>query len=139
VGEAVGVPEAVGVVDGVVTCVHVAGAVAAGRLVRRDDLTAFALERVQRQQERARRPPAHPHAATKTAGASPATAPALSVLASRMVRTAPGTGGLPGVSQLRELGQAPSHQPGPGSNAIAIGSAGARGPHSSSRRACERA
>jgi acyl-homoserine-lactone acylase len=71
-------------------------------------------------------PAAAKTAGAKTAGASPATAPALSMLASRVVRTAPGTDGLPSVSQLRELGQAPSDQPGPGSNAIAIGSAGTR-------------
>ena len=69
---------------------------------------------------------AQPPAATKNAGASPATARALSALASRVVRAAPGTGGLPSVSQLRRLGQAPSDRPGPGSNAIAIGSAGTR-------------
>jgi acyl-homoserine-lactone acylase len=74
-----------------------------------------------------------PAAATQTAaaqtavssGARSSSAPAaLSALAASVVRTAPGTGGLPTVSQLSKLGQQAAASP--GSNAIAIGSAGAR-------------
>jgi acyl-homoserine-lactone acylase len=65
--------------------------------------------------------------AESTAVASPSTAPTLSALASSVVRTPPGTDGLPAVSQLRQLARPAAGGPaGPGSNAIAVGSAGTR-------------
>ncbi|HEY2576249.1 MAG TPA: penicillin acylase family protein, partial [Streptosporangiaceae bacterium] len=70
---------------------------------------------------------AQPPAATTAGRAYPATASALSTLASSVVRAAPGTGGLPTASQLRKLGgQGAGSFPGTGSNAIAVGSAGTR-------------
>jgi acyl-homoserine-lactone acylase len=64
-------------------------------------------------------PPAPAKTTTNTAATS-----GLSALAASVTRTAPGTDGLPSVSEIRTLG----HQPtgGTGSNAIAIGSAGMR-------------
>jgi acyl-homoserine-lactone acylase len=67
-----------------------------------------------------------PKTATAAAAARP-TAAALSALAARVVRAAPGTDGLPTAAQLGTLGQqAAASQAGTGSNAIAIGSAGTR-------------
>jgi len=70
-------------------------------------------------------PPAAVSPGPVASGALSSSAPAaLSALAASVVRTAPGTGGLPTVSQLSRLGQQAAASP--GSNAIAIGSAGAR-------------
>ena len=70
---------------------------------------------------------AQPPKTASAAGAARPTAAALSALAARVVRTPPGTDGLPSAARLRTLGQqAAARQPGTGSNAIAIGSAGTR-------------
>ncbi|HEX3925740.1 MAG TPA: penicillin acylase family protein [Streptosporangiaceae bacterium] len=65
-----------------------------------------------------------PQSAVSSGAVSSSAPAALSALAASAVRTAPGTGGLPTVSQLSKLGQQAAGSP--GSNAIAIGSAGAR-------------
>jgi acyl-homoserine-lactone acylase len=70
---------------------------------------------------------AQPPKTANAASAARPTAAALSALAARVVRAAPGTDGLPTATQLRTLGQqSAAGQPGTGSNAIAIGSAGTR-------------
>jgi acyl-homoserine-lactone acylase len=70
---------------------------------------------------------AQPPKTANAAGAARPTAAALSALAARAVHAKPGTDGLPDAAQLRTLGQqAAAGQPGTGSNAIAIGSAGTR-------------
>jgi acyl-homoserine-lactone acylase len=68
-----------------------------------------------------------PPAVTTTASARPATTSALSALAATVVRATPGTDGQPAASELRKLaGHASAGLSDIGSNAIAIGSAGAR-------------
>jgi len=70
---------------------------------------------------------AQPPAAAGPAGASTATASALSALAASVVHAAPGTNGVPTAARLSMPSRrATAGRPGTGSNAIAVGSAGTR-------------